>query len=451
MAGRPLRLLIYGGDNMLGRAVNLTLPHQSPGDELVADSCTAQHYLERALHGGERQAGELQRIREENRDGSRLWGDLLRLELDPPPDLSLLNLETAVTETIANRDVPRKSINYHMHSGNLAAFTSLATVRHGAPADVPYVVSFANNHSMDFGRQAFERESLPRLRALPGRGHVVGAGLNFAEACRPAVISVRGTPVRILGFAAACAGTPWSWAALEGRSGLVWLPGISGADSADRAFEICRHAVAAAGAGGPENGLLVLSIHWGPNWAYRQPGDGQEHRRRLAHRLVDELGADVIYGHSSHHARGLEVHSGKLILYGAGDLVNDYEGFQNPGDEAYSSLGGIFVVDLEPGTGRVLAVYVVPMAMDRLALRRVTQGSSLWDPLHGVRRPSSGAVDDLAQRLNALSALDAADPAAVPDLSLRLDSEAVGILPSGPILAWQRADGPYSTGGLPHA
>lgn len=40
---------------------------------------------------------------------------------------------------------------------------------------------------------------------------------------------------------------------------------------------------------------------------------------------MDELGVDLIYGHSSHHIRGAEVYKGKLILYGAGDIVNDYE------------------------------------------------------------------------------------------------------------------------------
>ena len=35
---------------------------------------------------------------------------------------------------------------------------------------------------------------------------------------------------------------------------------------------------------------------------------------------------------------GLEVHNGKLVVYGCGDLVNDYEGFDNPGDDLYNQL-----------------------------------------------------------------------------------------------------------------
>jgi len=432
----PVRVLIYGGDSMLGRGVNLTLPQQSPGDERVTDSCTTEHYLLMALHGGEEEAGELQRMRQENADGRRLWGDLLKLRFHPPPDLRLLNLETAVTETITNADVPRKGINYHMHSGNLAALASLAEARHGGAEEVPYIVSFANNHSLDFGRQAFEDESLPRLQTLPGQGHVVGAGLNLVEASRPVVLSVRGTAVRVLGFASACSGTPSFWAATEQESGLVWLPEISSAANVDRAFEICRRVVVAAAASGKGRGLLILSIHWGPNWAYRYHGDDQQHRRQLAHRLVEELGVDLIYGHSSHHVRGLEIHRGKLIIYGAGDLVNDYEGFENPGDEAYSRLGAVFAVDLSPYSGEVLAIRIVPMAMDRLALRRVTPACGLWSASSRRRRPGTGVVEEFARRLNELSARDAAAASVAPVLHVRGDAEAEGMAPPGPVLAW---------------
>ena len=34
------------------------------------------------------------------------------------------------------------------------------------------------------------------------------------------------------------------------------------------------------------------------------------------------------------------------IIFGEGDIIYDYEGFVNPGDEKYSGLGGAFVADL---------------------------------------------------------------------------------------------------------
>jgi poly-gamma-glutamate capsule biosynthesis protein CapA/YwtB (metallophosphatase superfamily) len=70
-----------------------------------------------------------------------------------------------------------------------------------------------------------------------------------------------------------------------------------------------------------EGDVIVVSIHWGSNWGYGVPGD----QVRFARRLIDG-GVDVIHGHSSHHPRPIEVYRGKLILYGCGDCIDDYEG-----------------------------------------------------------------------------------------------------------------------------
>jgi poly-gamma-glutamate synthesis protein (capsule biosynthesis protein) len=43
----------------------------------------------------------------------------------------------------------------------------------------------------------------------------------------------------------------------------------------------------------------------------------------FARALVD-AGADVVFGHSPHVVRGVEVYGGRPILYGAGDFVDDY-------------------------------------------------------------------------------------------------------------------------------
>mgnify|MGYP001558666949 CR=1 FL=1 len=37
-------------------------------------------------------------------------------------------------------------------------------------------------------------------------------------------------------------------------------------------------------------------------------------------------GIDIVHGHSSHHLRRIEVYRGKLVLYGCGDFLDDYEG-----------------------------------------------------------------------------------------------------------------------------
>ncbi len=67
--------------------------------------------------------------------------------------------------------------------------------------------------------------------------------------------------------------------------------------------------------------VVIVSIHWGSNWGYGVDDD----QVRFACRLI-EGGVDVIHGHSSHHPRPVEVYRGRLILYGCGDCIDDYEG-----------------------------------------------------------------------------------------------------------------------------
>lgn len=66
------------------------------------------------------------------------------------------------------------------------------------------------------------------------------------------------------------------------------------------------------------------SLHWGGNWDFGI----SSRQRRFAHGLIDAAGVDLVYGHSSHHVKGIEVYSDRLILYGCGDFLNDYEGIR---------------------------------------------------------------------------------------------------------------------------
>jgi poly-gamma-glutamate capsule biosynthesis protein CapA/YwtB (metallophosphatase superfamily) len=68
--------------------------------------------------------------------------------------------------------------------------------------------------------------------------------------------------------------------------------------------------------------LVVASLHWGGNWGFGVSAQ----QRNFAHGLIDTAGVDMVYGHSSHHVKGIEVYRNKPIVYGCGDFLNDYEG-----------------------------------------------------------------------------------------------------------------------------
>ena len=113
-------------------------------------------------------------------------------------------------------------------------------------------------------------------------------------------------------------------------------------------------------------------IHWGSNWGY---GVGPD-QVRFAHRLIDG-GVDLIHGHSSHHPRPVEVFGGKLVLYGCGDCINDYEGIT--GHERYrGDLRLLYFASLQPGTGALAALRMAPMQARKLRLHRAPQADARW-------------------------------------------------------------------------
>ena len=445
---KMIRLAFYGGDTMLGRAVQLSFPVQAAGEEDIKDSCTASRYVDLSLnHPSESGDPSLSRIRDLNRDGSYLWGDLLSLNIDPPPACRFLNLETAVTSTINNSDIPNKGINYHMHSDNfIPALTRFQQITHNDTQPSPVVMSCANNHILDFGRRALDRETLPLLDSFHTEHfHVVGCGANFDQASRPARVTLPNYPVNdnipqqgearcveAYGFATECSGTPKDWWAGATQSGVSGLPGLHDGRTLQQALDIVR-TVFSPPSSSSIRPLRIVSIHWGPNWAGRweRPQDIRA-RRAFAHELIDRYDVDVIYGHSSHHIRGLELYHNKLIMYGTGDLVNDYEGFENAGEERYNTMGGIFVVDLDAETGNLRDIRVVPTFMDRLQLKRWTPESAMWKPNERRLVKDRHMSEKLCRFINEMSRTDAETENNESLLLNHVESDPQ--IPGGPVL-----------------
>jgi poly-gamma-glutamate synthesis protein (capsule biosynthesis protein) len=118
---------------------------------------------------------------------------------------------------------------------------------------------------------------------------------------------------------------------------------------------------------------VVASLHWGRNWGYEIPPA----HIAFAHQLIEEAGVDVIHGHSSHHVQGIEVYQGRLILYGAGDLLNDYEGIG--GYEAFrADLAVMYFARVDPATGRLVHLHMTPMQIRHFKLNRASKADARW-------------------------------------------------------------------------
>jgi poly-gamma-glutamate capsule biosynthesis protein CapA/YwtB (metallophosphatase superfamily) len=342
------------GDVMTGRGIDQVLPH--PGRPVLHEAHVqdARTYVRLAEAVNGPVGAPL--------SAARLWGPV-RAEIERvAPQARILNLETAVT---AGGDPwPAKGIHYRMSPANLDV---LQVVR-------PDVCVLANNHVMDWGRTGLH----DTLQALRRAGlATAGAGEDGLQAWAPArvpgIVGGQG-PVTgdllVFGCAAASSGVPPGWAAGPGRAGVALLPDLTPATAQHLADDIRRRR--------RRVDRVIVSVHWGANWGLTVP---LEHRAFARH-LIDAGAADIVYGHSSHHPMPLEVYRGRLILYGCGDLVNDYEGITpdplRTGANLRGDVGALYFASLSTRTGRLLGLEVLPTQMRRLQLNWADGAAADW-------------------------------------------------------------------------
>lgn len=338
MADDILRLFLCG-DVMLGRGIDQVMPQSCASrlhEPYVKD---ARDYVALA----ERTNGPVPAPV----SPAYVWGDALPALQAAAPDLRLINLETAVT--CDGEPWPGKDIHYRMHPANLASLQAL-----GADA-----CALANNHVLDWSESGL-RET---LAALSGAGIAhAGAGEDAGAAQAPALLPA-GEHVSLRLFSACLgdSGVPDDWAATGERPGVYLLAG-------DRDVRTLADTIAETRRPGD---IVAVSLHWGGNWGYAVP----DAHRRLARRLI-EAGADLIHGHSGHHPKGMELYRGRLILYGCGDFINDYEGIG--GHERFRpELVAGYLVVLAP-TGGLVELALLPFRVRRFRLEEAGADDARW-------------------------------------------------------------------------
>lgn len=342
-AGEGSIRLFLCGDVMTGRGIDQVLPHPCNPHLFEPWARSALRYVELA----ERASGPIGRAL----DFEYPWGDALEVLQVRRPDARIVNLETAVT---TSEDWQTgKGIHYRMSPDNLPCLT-----RAGIDCCV-----LANNHVLDWGPAGLE-QTLSSLHAAGMR--TVGAGRNAQEAAAPAVLELdRHARLLLFAYGTPGSGVSADWAAVGRHSGVNFLDELSARTG--------RRIAAAIAPYRRPGDLVVVSVHWGGNWGFAIPPEEQA----FAHGLVDAGGADIVYGHSSHHVKGIEIHGGKLILYGCGDLINDYEGIG--GYSAFrSELSLMYFPEIERATGRLRRLSMVPMRIRRFRLERAPSEGVAW-------------------------------------------------------------------------
>jgi poly-gamma-glutamate synthesis protein (capsule biosynthesis protein) len=338
---RVIRLFLCG-DVMIGRGIDQVLPH--PCDPALHESYV--HSALQYVRLAEEANGPIPR----RADPAYIWGAALDQWNLADPDCRIINLETSVTRS---SDYVIKGINYRVSPENANCL---------AAAAIDCCV-LANNHVLDWGYAGLS-ETLTTLHDLGIK--TAGAGHDLDEASLPARLDVRNKGrVLIFSFALPSSGVPRGWAATSESPGVNFLPDLSTTSLAKIGTQIARPRQPAD--------VIVASIHWGSNWGYEIPDD----QRRFAHALIDDYDVSVVHGHSSHHAKGIEIHRNRLILYGCGDFLNDYEGID--GYETFrGDLALMYFADLDASTANLVGFEIVPLQIRNFQFVRPSRPDAEW-------------------------------------------------------------------------
>lgn len=280
-----------------------------------------------------------------------IWGDALSIWREHKPVVKIINLETSITQS----DTPwlRKEINYRMHPGNVE-------ILRVAGIDV---CTLANNHILDWGYAGL-KDTMTTLKNA--NIQFSGVGNTIDEASKPAICELNfGKRVLVFAAGAASSGVPVTWSATMKRPGVYYLDELN-ADSLNTIANNIKQYKK------PDD-LVIFSIHWGSNWGYQVSKQFQS----FAHALIDEAHVDVVFGHSSHHFRPMEIYHGKLILYGCGDFINDYEGISGY-DEFRSDLALMYFIEFDYSTLQLNKIMLVPMRIKNFKLQQANEKEFRW-------------------------------------------------------------------------
>jgi poly-gamma-glutamate synthesis protein (capsule biosynthesis protein) len=199
-------------------------------------------------------------------------------------DIRIGNLECVVATTGSAGD---KNFTFRAHPRTLPVLK-----RHFD------ALALANNHSGDYGREAFAE----MLTLLPAAGlQYFGGGRNLKEAHAPLILERKGLRIALLSYNEFM---PRSFEADFDAPGIAW-------SEDEQVVADIRAARAVHRAD-----LVIPVMHWG--WENELVANSRQ--RSLARRMVD-AGADAVIGGHPHVTQDIDYHQGKPIVYSVGNFV----------------------------------------------------------------------------------------------------------------------------------
>ena len=166
------------------------------------------------------------------------------------------------------------------------------------------VLSVANNHSLDYGIEAFldSLQYLKKANITPA-----GGGSNREDARAPVIKEIQGTKIGFLGYTNL--GSP-AWQAAEHTPGIAWAD----EDTLAEFQKDIRKAKNIAD-------ILIISLHFGEEYQ-KEPSLTQQ----VLSKAAIDAGADIVIGHHPHVVQPVAQYRGGWIAYSLGNFVFD-QGF----------------------------------------------------------------------------------------------------------------------------
>lgn len=210
-------------------------------------------------------------------------------------------------------------------------------------------VTLANNHSGDYGREAFA----DMLGLLERHGIAqTGGGRNLAEAHQPLLIERQGLRLALLSYNEFM---PRSFEAGHDAPGIAWSEDEQVVE--DIALARTRHRA----------DLVLVFMHWG--WENEPTANARQ--RQLA-RLIIDAGADAVIGGHPHVTQDVEIHRGKPVIYSVGNFV------MKETDNEAQRQGWVLQLDLDRRGVRSLRTLPVRLDLDGIPSPAQDLPSPCW-------------------------------------------------------------------------
>lgn len=250
-------------------------------------------------------------------------------------DIRLANLECVVATTGTPAD---KNYTFRAHP------RVLAVLKHHFDA-----VALANNHSGDYGREAFSEMLNLLKQANLGE---FGGGHNLAQAHTPLILERKGLRIALLGYSEFM---PRSFEADFDAPGVAWSEDEQVRSDIHKARTVYRA------------DIVIPVMHWG--WENEPTANTRQ--RQLA-RLMLDAGAHAVIGGHPHVTQDIENYDGKPIVYSVGNFV------MKETDNANQRRGWVLELEIDKTGVQALRTHMASIDMDGIPSRDRTTTSPCW-------------------------------------------------------------------------